>query len=34
MRFMILIIEKLAVTATEQASAVFGIAIFGVEFFD
>lgn len=34
MRFMILIIEKLAVTATEHPSAVFGIEIFGVEFFD
>lgn len=34
MRFMMLIIEKLDVTVTEHLSAVFGIAIFWVEFFD
>ena len=32
--FITLVIEKLEVTATEQPSAVFGIEIFGVEFFD
>lgn len=33
-RFITFLIEKLAVTAEEQPSAVLGIEIFGVEFFD
>ena len=34
MKFITLDIPILAVTATEQPSAVFGIAIFGIEFLD
>lgn len=33
-RFITLVIEKLAVTAEEQPSAVLGIEIFGVELLD
>ena len=34
MKFITLAIPILAVTATEHLSAVFGIAIFGIEFLD
>lgn len=34
MKFITLAIPILAVTATEHPSAVFGIAIFGIEFLD
>lgn len=33
-RFITLVLEKLAVTAEEQPSAVLGIEIFGVELLD